>query len=517
VIVGGAIALAAATTLITLALQPGKWRKPRPPARTRRELPTSPAAQEAVMNPIRATPRRQHYPNLSRWFTHPGRRTMTARQLRPDMRPGMRRQGIGAVLVSVMACSGLVAAGVTPALAAAPVMGQQGHAPGTATLTVNPTVTLSPATGPPTGTVTVAGVGFAAFEAVDIYFDTTDEALASTGATGNFSGITISVPASAIPGTHYITAVGRHSGHSAQATFTVNTNWSQFRYSVKHKGSNPYENVLNPGNVAGIDQDWGYTTGNSVYSSPAVVNGVVYIGSGDGNVYALNAATGAKLWNYTTGNQVSSSPAVVNGVVYVGSYDGNVYALNAATGAKLWNYPTGNSVVSSPAVVNGVVYVGSYDGNVYALNAATGAKLWNYPTGLGVYSSPAVAGGVVYIGSLDGNVYALNAATGAKLWNYTNGGGTSSPAVANGVVYVSSGAGTVYALKAASGANLWSYTTGNFVYSSPAVANGVVYVGSFDGNVYAFDPTGGTAAIQRPATRQLHPDYTLRPTQQSRP
>ena len=56
---------------------------------------------------------------------------------------------------------------------------------------------------------------------------------------------------------------------------------------------------------------------------------------------------------------MDSSPAVANGVVYVGSDDNNVYALNATTGAKLWSYTTGGDVVSSPAVVNGVVYVGS--------------------------------------------------------------------------------------------------------------------------------------------------------------
>ena len=61
-------------------------------------------------------------------------------------------------------------------------------------------------------------------------------------------------------------------------------------------------------------------------SSPAVANGVVYIGSGDYNVYALNASTGVKLWSYATGAGVYSSPAVANGVVYVGSLDNNVYA-----------------------------------------------------------------------------------------------------------------------------------------------------------------------------------------------
>ena len=91
-------------------------------------------------------------------------------------------------------------------------------------------------------------------------------------------------------------------------------------------------------------------------------------------VYALNANTGVKLWSYATGEPLGSSPAVANGVVYIGSEDKKVYALNASTGAKLWRYATGNAVYSSPAVANGVVYVGS-GGNEYALNASTGALL----------------------------------------------------------------------------------------------------------------------------------------------
>ena len=88
-------------------------------------------------------------------------------------------------------------------------------------------------------------------------------------------------------------------------------------------------------------------------SSPAVANGVVYFGSDDDNVYALNATTGARLWSYRTDGNVDSSPAIANGVVYIGSNDWNVYALNASTGAKLWNYTTGDWVFSSPAVANG--------------------------------------------------------------------------------------------------------------------------------------------------------------------
>ncbi len=83
-------------------------------------------------------------------------------------------------------------------------------------------------------------------------------------------------------------------------------------------------------------------------------------------MYALNASTGDKLWSYRTGNEVFSSPAVANGVVYVGSHDRNMYALNASTGAKLWSYTAAKRFDSSPAVANGVVYVGGGNGKISA-------------------------------------------------------------------------------------------------------------------------------------------------------
>ncbi len=264
-------------------------------------------------------------------------------------------------------------------------------------------------------------------------------------------------------------------------------------------GSNGYVGTVYALNAANGAKLWNYTTGNYynyVDSSPAVVDGVVYIGSSVGlalpppptlaiilgTVYALNATNGDKLWNYTTDSSVDSSPAVVNGVVYVGSEDGYVYALKATNGVQLWNYQTSGGVYSSPAV-NQVVYVGS-GFSVYALNAATGIKIWNYNTGSFVKSSPAVVNGVVYFGSDNSNVYALNATNGDKLWNYTTGNGVeSSPAVVGGVVYISSFDGNLYALNATSGTKIWNYANG-FGYSSPAIVNGVVYVGGGN-NVYA--------------------------------
>ena len=146
------------------------------------------------------------------------------------------------------------------------VTGPGGTALSTKTFTVTPGIALSPVSGPPTTTVTVSGAGFETDEAVDIYVDTTDEALASASSTGNFAGIAVQVPASAVPGTHYLTAVGRHSGLSARAQFSVHTSWAQYRYSAKHEGSNPYENVLSASNVSHSPCSRGRTVACERYS-----------------------------------------------------------------------------------------------------------------------------------------------------------------------------------------------------------------------------------------------------------
>ena len=261
-----------------------------------------------------------------------------------------------------------------------------------------------------------------------------------------------------------------------------------FRADPAHTGAYEDTGCLPTDNVI-----WTYQTLGSVTSSPAVVDGVVYVGSSDRSVYALNADDGTKLWSAYTNGEVTSSPAVVDGVVYVGSNDWQVYAFDATTGTKLWSAYTNGEVTSSPAVVGGVVYVGSNDWQVYAFNATTGTKLWSAYTNGEVTSSPAVVGGVVYIGSKDRQVYAFNATTGTKLWSaYTNGEVTSSPAVVDGVVYVGSKDRQVYAFDATTGTKLWSAYTNGEVTSSPAVVGGVVYIGSKDRQVYAFDATTGT-------------------------
>lgn len=266
------------------------------------------------------------------------------------------------------------------------------------------------------------------------------------------------------------------------------TNWSQFEFNAQHTGYNPNETILNPSNVSGLKLNWQYTNRGNVYSSAAVVNGVIYFGSINDTFYALNAATGTFKWRYATSGAINSSPAVINGMVYFGSENGEFYALNASNGKVKWSYSTLGAIDSSPAVVKGMVYFGSANDKLYALNASTGALVWSYTTGGIINSSPAVNAGIVYIGSNDASLYALDATSGTLLWSYSIKNGyniiNSSPAVANGDVYIGSydiqGVDTnVYALNATTGTLQWTYSvSGCGIDSAPTAAGGVVYVGS---------------------------------------
>ncbi|WP_328406415.1 PQQ-binding-like beta-propeller repeat protein (plasmid) [Streptomyces sp. NBC_00390] len=234
------------------------------------------------------------------------------------------------------------------------------------------------------------------------------------------------------------------------------------------------------------EEIWSFLTNSLVSSSPAVANGVVYVGSWDRWLYAVDTDTERESWSFRTGYFVSSSPVVVDGVVYVGSDDGKLYAVGADSGKQRWSFPTGDAVRSSPVVVDGVVYVGSNDGKLYAVGADTGKQRWSFPTGGAVRSSPVVVDGVVYVGSNDGKLYAVGADSGKQRWSFPTGGAVrSSPAVVDGVVYVGSNDGKLYAVGADSGKQRWSFPTGIWVFSSPAVVDGVVYVGSDDGKLYA--------------------------------
>ena len=346
---------------------------------------------------------------------------------------------------------------------------------------------------------------------------------------------------------------------------TKGADWSQ------HHGNEAHTGVATDKIAAGQRLAWSYRTeGTFLTGSPAIVNGVVYAGTrdenGDGNsaVHAVDQATGKQLWTYKVPSSVHGSIAVSDGLVFVPTLRGTLFALDATTGQLKWQhdpepapegynqrtygyygvtvadgkvlYPyqtrhgeasqgllialdvkNGNRIWASkmsgatmsdgtPAVADGRVYVGNNTADrVMAYDLATGQALWTGASTLGGWQDgiPAAGNGRVYIGSGNG-ITARDGATGKNLWTYksphasqvSSDSTPSAPTIAGNTIYMGFPSGAVTALDATTGAVLWDrllpgqqYRGG--VQSSPALSGDTLFVGSNNGNFYALDANTG--------------------------
>jgi outer membrane protein assembly factor BamB len=243
---------------------------------------------------------------------------------------------------------------------------------------------------------------------------------------------------------------------------------------------------------------------SSIRSSPAVENGVVFFSTEapDKKLYAIDAYTGLSRWVSIPlggggGGGIFSSPAIADNRVFIGTLDGYFYCLNATSGQIMWSYTAGGSILSSPSVAYGKVFFGTSVPNpkVYALNEFSGGYLWDFPTSFPIHSSPAVADGRVFVGTDGAVLYCLNEMNGMPYWGHTTSGPvSSSPAVDSLKQLVIVGAGNnLECIWETSGTTKWSFpTSGTIGFSSPGIAaNSLVYIGSYDGFVYCIDEITG--------------------------
>ncbi|MGQ0486299.1 MAG: outer membrane protein assembly factor BamB family protein [Hyphomicrobiales bacterium] len=282
-------------------------------------------------------------------------------------------------------------------------------------------------------------------------------------------------------------------------------------------------NATTGASVAGFPKQLGGT----IFASPTLYGGNVYVACADGKVYAFNATTGATVPGFPIivgiGASLNATVSIVNGRMFVGSQGDSLHAFDALTGAAITGtaFPvvTSDNILSTPAIASAQVFVGDTTGKLYGVRAANGTPLSGFPTPItfsAVFSSPAVGGGRVIFGSADGFVYARRTSDGVLLWSSGLDAGISgSPVIANGVVYINSSI-SLYALNATNGLVLWraGIVSAAFAFASPVVANGMVYLASADGNLHAFSVHGELPAAPlgvRPALSSLKPDLSLKP------
>ncbi|MBD3270145.1 PQQ-binding-like beta-propeller repeat protein [Candidatus Peregrinibacteria bacterium] len=224
-------------------------------------------------------------------------------------------------------------------------------------------------------------------------------------------------------------------------------------------------------------------------------NGLIYAGSDNGSMYALDH-DGEKVWSFQTDMMIWSSPVFdpKGGWMAFGSLDGNLYLLDPDTGYLLDKKPLGEIKASPVYDPNqNLMFVGNSAGAMLALSV-NDLKLkqeWVFETENEIYSSASYYDGKIYFGSADGYFYALNY-NGKLDWKYpVNHAISSSPVVIRDMMVIFGAAnGKLYALNL-QGRKIWSYQTTENLHkanldSSPAIAaDGNIYVGSYNGNVYS--------------------------------
>ena len=245
------------------------------------------------------------------------------------------------------------------------------------------------------------------------------------------------------------------------------------------------------------DLAWQERLGGRIVGGPATYGGLALVGAGGGDsdgdppgtLSAIDVETNDEVWRVDVGGPVWASPAIADGVAYVGSMDHNVYAIDVADGGERWRYQSGGAVVSRVALHENLVIFGAFDSRLYALNAQTGEREWVFNGSSRWYwASPLVADGTVYAPSLDGTLYALDARTGQLKWRFDSGGQlVGSPAVVNGLIAVpvADGGESKIALLEPNGSELNGCGIGADIRTSLSVSEDMIYFSATDHTIMA--------------------------------
>jgi outer membrane protein assembly factor BamB len=262
----------------------------------------------------------------------------------------------------------------------------------------------------------------------------------------------------------------------------------------------------------GTNDYWDYYV-----SSPVLADGRIFIGSGDGHVYCIDAADGRQIWKFDAGSRVRSTTAVSGNSVVFGTMSGYVVALDRTSGKQRWKFATAGaahtfadkqndttSVPASPSISEGIVTVGGRDGFFYGLDLFTGKEKWRQThDGASWILATAADASTVYVASGSASiVQAADLRTGKERWRFnTHGAVFSSPVLAGNVVYFADFSGLVYAVDRDSGMQRWRFPTGDRVFATPVLGDGVLYAASDNGLLFALEGNAGSQA--KPVARKI--------------
>jgi hypothetical protein len=192
-------------------------------------------------------------------------------------------------------------------------------------------------------------------------------------------------------------------------------------------GHDPQRTSRNPDTVRAGKFRWraGFHEMVHTYCQPVAKDGLVYLGTVNGNLRALEVDTGTVKWVHETGSAIGNAAAVGDGIVVTATYHGKVLGLDAKTGQAKWEFdavsdgglfPLSSAFETAPLIAEGKVFLGSRNGHFYALDLQTGNLAWKYRAGGPVLFSAAYGHGKVFFAAEDFRAYALDAKEGKEVW-----------------------------------------------------------------------------------------------------
>jgi eukaryotic-like serine/threonine-protein kinase len=232
---------------------------------------------------------------------------------------------------------------------------------------------------------------------------------------------------------------------------------------------------------------WSFECGDEIRGTPAIQENIVYVGSYDHNLYALEAATGKFIWKYPTDAGIVSKPVIYENNVFFGSEDHRLHVVLVRNGKVNWTYFTNGPVRSSPYIAEGHIFIGSDDGFLHAVNTITGRRAWQVEAGAPIRSTPWAGTESVYFGTEDGELFCV-LFNGVIKWRFkARRAITSSPVFSQGLVYVGSMDATLYAVDAKTGWVTWRFRLGKASISTPCVMENRIFTGAADGIIYCVE------------------------------
>jgi outer membrane protein assembly factor BamB len=197
---------------------------------------------------------------------------------------------------------------------------------------------------------------------------------------------------------------------------------------------------------------------------------------------------GKKIWEKHTRKPTRSSPAMTNELFIFGNDDGEIIALNSATGDSVYVQKIGGPFYSGLTISNNIIYAGNEDGNIYALNSQDGEIIWKFNTGSRIIMNPAVDEQNVYVGNLAGRFYSLNKNKGEENWRTSFSSVlNTTPLVTNNLIILPDVLFALHFLNKETGEVIKSIPLEGRAKLSPVIHKNILFIGFDDGIIRAYE------------------------------